>query len=204
MIGGFFICTTQYFDLYHSNFVFEAWMDQLSSSEDCGMEIRSTDKNSGFIESTHYYMKEGEDRLKCKWEISTECEAVEWMFDKFDFEDKTNSIYYDSIFDDIKLSDRKEIEEVEKVFYCLSDNVQVTSGDYATKKYCAFDDSNDYDDEDFNKLYDDPSGGSAMDWNLIQSSSKFTIKYQTKHLIYGFKINWRCATRRDETDETKL
>merc|ERR1712130_568451 len=140
-----------------------AWMDQLSSSEDCGMEIRSTDKNSGFIESTHYYMKEGEDRLKCKWEISTECDAIE------------------SIFDDIKLSDRKEIEEVEKVFYCLSDNVQVTSGDYATKKYCAFDDSNDYDDEDFNKLYDDPSGGTAMDWNLIDAA-KFTIKYQTKHL----------------------
>jgi len=166
------------------------WVEQyLSSPDDCGMEIRSTDKNSGFIETTHYYMKEGEDRLRCQWQIQTKCDQVQWMFDKFDFEDKTGS-YYDSIFTEVQ--EIQDAQAVEKVFNCLSDNVQVSYDTKSTKKYCAFDDSNDYDDEDFNKLYDDPIDTPVMSWSTIYGSN-FEINYQTKHLIYGFKINWRCV-----------
>lgn len=165
------------------------WVEQyLSSPEDCGVEIRSPDKHSGFIETTHYYIKEGEDRLRCQWQIQTNCAQVQWMFDKFDFEDKTGS-YYDSIFTEVQI---KDTDTVEKVFNCLSDNVQVSYDTKSTKKFCAFDDSTEYEDEDFNKLYDDPIDTPVMSWNTI-SGSNFKIHYQTKHLIYGFKINWRCA-----------
>ena len=172
----------------------------MSSAEDCGMEIWSEDRKSGFIETTHYYIKEGEERLRCNWEISTNCDKIEWMFDKFDFNDKTGS-YYDSIFE----AEVESIEEnVEKVFNCLSDNVQVSFGQKSTKKFCNMDqDSMDYDDEDFNKLYDDPTGTAVMTgWSTI-SGSDFQIDYQTKHLIYGFKINWRCLEQ-DQRDADKL
>lgn len=177
------------------------WVEQfMSSSEDCGMEIWAPDKKSGFIETTHYYIKEGEERLRCKWQISTSCDRVQWMFDKFDFHDKTGS-YYDSIFTEI--SESQSAENSEKIFNCLSDNVKVSYGQKLTKKFCAFDDANDYDDEDFNKLYDDPTGGPVMSWSTI-TTPEFEIDYQTKHLIYGFKINWRCLDFENTENSDKL
>lgn len=168
------------------------WVGQhLNTQEDCGIEILAEDKDSGFIETTHYYIKEDEEEMKCRWNIKTNCDQVQWMFDKFNFEVKTGS-YYDSIFPDMNQKKSAEDEAKEKLFNCLTDNVQVQYNSKKTKKFCAFDDSNDYDDEDFNKLYDDPTGTPVMQWTTLPGSD-FQINYQTKHLIYGFKLNWRCV-----------
>jgi hypothetical protein len=165
----------------------------MSSPEDCGMEIIDKSKTSGFVETTHYYMPESEQRLKCYWLVSTKCDKLEWMFDKFDFNDKAGVQYYDSIFNEGR--DTNEDVDIEKVFNCLSDNVQVTYGGQSkTKKFCAIDDINDYEDEDFNSLYDDPANSKFMDWTLV-NGSELKINYSTKHLIYGFKLNWRCSEK---------
>ena len=52
------------------------------------MEIVASDGRSGFVETTHYYLREDEDHLKCNWEVETQCKTTEWKFDKINFEVK--------------------------------------------------------------------------------------------------------------------
>jgi len=46
--------------------------------------------SSGFIETSHYYIREGEEQLKCKWNVKTNCHGglFKWKFEKFDTKGK--------------------------------------------------------------------------------------------------------------------
>ena len=65
---------------------FEENQQKLSPADDCGHVVLRENSSSGFIETSHYFIREGEDRLKCKWDIKTNCHGglFKWRFDQFD------------------------------------------------------------------------------------------------------------------------
>jgi hypothetical protein len=64
--------------------------ENLSPADDCGHVVLRENSSSGFIETSHYFIREGEDQLKCKWNVKTNCHGglFKWKFEKFDTKGK--------------------------------------------------------------------------------------------------------------------